>query len=227
MRGTSVTDFDDGVIRLLLVDSDRILCQGVKALAERHDDLVVVATAATARQAMEIARSERFDVLVTEVSMNGVTGPDLCRWVLEQSPHVRVLALSRDTSSRSIGEMFRAGASGYLLKKCGFEEFRQAVTSVAGGQMYLSPCIAGYVVDDFIRGEGGQCPGLQQLSQREREILHMVTDGLSTKQIAYKLDVTPRTVDAHRQRIMEKLDMNSVAELTKYAIREGLIPLEE
>jgi DNA-binding NarL/FixJ family response regulator len=161
-----------------------------------------------------------------DVSMPDLNGIEATRQILATHPETRVIALSIHSDRRFVLEMFKAGATGYLLKDCAFEELARAIRVVADGQAYLSPGIAGLVVGEFLRGLMTDGSVLTAgLTAREREVLQLTAEGKSTKEIAATLHVSVKTVETHRHQIMEKLHIGSVAELTKYAIREGLTSL--
>jgi DNA-binding NarL/FixJ family response regulator len=148
--------------------------------------------------------------------------------IIESLPDTKVVALSMHSDKRFVMGMLRAGASGYLLKDCASQELANAIAQVAAGKKYLSPEITGVVIDDFIQGgapEGGEAIA-SVLSAREREVLQLIAEGWSTKQIASHLYVSVKTIETHRRQIMKKLDLHTIADLTKYAIREGLTSIE-
>lgn len=210
-------------IRVVLADDHRIIREGLRALLEQEQDIQLVAEAETGREAVQLARKLTPHVLVMDLAMPDLNGIEATRQVVKESPQVKVLGLSMHTDKRFILGMLEAGASGYLLKDCAFEEFVNAVRSVAAGGMYLSPRIAGAVVRERLMPAAApvSTPG-GALTPREREIVQLIAEGRCTKEIADLLSVSVKTVETHRQHIMAKLNINSVAELTKFAIREGL-----
>ena len=211
-------------VRLLVADDHQILRSGlVKLLAD--EGFTVVAEADNGRDAIELAVRHRPDVAILDVTMPGINGVEAARRIRAEVPEVRVLALSMHADARFVTEMFQAGASGYLLKMCAFEELAGAVRTVAGGGEYVGAEIAGAA----LRQLAGRVPpeAADGLSDREREVLQMLAEGKSSKEIAFDLKLSTKTVDTHRRQVMEKLGFRSLAELTKYAIRQGLTPLEE
>jgi DNA-binding NarL/FixJ family response regulator len=167
-------------------------------------------------------------VVIIDIGLPGLNGIDATRQILEQLPRTRVIALSVHQEARYVTEMLKAGASGYLVKTCAFGELIQAIHAVLDNETYLSSKVAGSVVGQALgTGEGEQAAGgPNALSAREREVLQLLVEGRSSKEIAHCLNVTTRTVDLHRQNVMRKLDLFSVAELTKYAIRRGITSLD-
>ncbi len=211
---------------ILLVDDHKIMRQGLRSLLSGQPGMSVIAEAENGRKAVELAKETRPDIVIMDVTMPDMNGIEATHQVKVSVPTTKVIALSIHTDRRYVLQMFRAGASGYLLKDCAFEELTRAIRAVSNGQAYLSPGIAGTVVGEFLRGlESNGSAGGPSLSAREREVLQLLAEGRSTKEIASALKVSAKTVETHRRRVMIKLQMNSVAELTKYAIREGLTTL--
>ena len=215
------------MIRIMLADDHEIVRQGFRALVDKQPDMEVVAEAADGRTIVDLAVQQAPDVVVIDIGLPQLNGIDAARQILEQRPRIRVIALSVHQEARYVTEMLKAGASGYLVKTCAFDELIQAIHAVVAGEKYLSSKIAGSVVDKLIQPDSpGEPAPAAALSAREREVLQLVVEGKSSKEIAHALDVTTRTVDLHRQNIMKKLELYSVAELTKYAIREGITSLD-
>ena len=214
-------------IGILLVDDHAIIRQGLRSLLEKQPDLEVVAEAADGRKAIELVRELLPDIVIMDVTMPSLNGIEATRQICSTFPEVKVIALSIHSNRRFIGDMLQAGAAGYILKDSLFEELIRAIKAVTAGDRYLSPRITGVVVDDYIKhlSTSADSP-LATLTSREREVLQLVAEGRSTKQVALELHVSTKTIEANRRQIMEKLDLHSVAELTKYAIREGLTSLE-
>ena len=210
-------------IRVLLVDDQQITRQGLLALLERHDDLEVVAEAATGELAVQLAQQHRPDVVVMDVAMPGMNGIEATRQIIEALPRSKVIALSMHSDSQFVLEMLRAGAVGYLLKDCAQEDLVQAIRAVNAQLTFFSPSIADDVIAHYIHQHGiGQEAAAASLTPRELEVLRLLSEGLATKQIAGQLHVSVKTVESHRQHTMEKLNLRSLAELTKFAIRHGL-----
>lgn len=214
-------------IRVLIADDHTIMRAGLRSLLEKEDQIEVVAEAENGRRAVQLAVEHEPDVVVMDVSMPDLNGIEATSQVLESLPEAKVIALSMHTDKRFVMGMLRAGASGYLLKDCASQELANAIVSVASNKKYLSPDIAGVVIEDSLYGvqqEGETVSSL--LSAREREVLQLIAEGWSTKQIAAHLYVSVKTIETHRRQIMKKLDLHNIAELTKYAIREGLTSVE-
>jgi DNA-binding NarL/FixJ family response regulator len=213
--------------RVLLADDHMIMRQGLRSLLAGTTGLDVLGEAGDGRTAVQMALKLSPDVVVMDVGMPDLNGMEATRQIKAQAPGIKVIALSMHSDGRFIAGMFKAGASGYLLKDSAFEELARAVRTVAAGQTYLSPRIAGVVVEDYLRGKDGAAPtGVSLLTDREREVLQLIAEGRSTKETADLLHVSVKTVETHRGRIMARLGLHSVAELTKYAIREGLTSLD-
>jgi len=214
-------------IRILLADDHALIREGLRSLLEKQPDMEVVAEADEGRRAVELVRELSPDVVIMDVTMPRLGGIEATRQITGEFPAVKVIALSIHSRRRFVADMLSAGASGYILKECLFDELVQAIRAVSEGGRYLSPRITDVVVDDYVKrlSSGDESP-LRSLSGREREVLQLVAEGKSTKQISMELHVSTKTIEANRRQIMEKLDMQSVAELTKYAIREGLTSLE-
>jgi DNA-binding NarL/FixJ family response regulator len=214
-------------IRILLADDHKITREGLRSLLEKESDMKVVAEAEEGRTAVRLTRELVPHVVIMDVSMPDLNGMEAARQITGESPDVRIIALSMHSDALFVTEMLKSGASGYLLKDCAFEELARAIRTVVVGKTYLSPAISGVVVDDYLhRLAKSDFSGPQVLSSREREVLQLLAEGKSTKQIALKLHISAKTVETHRRQIMDKLDIHSVAELTKYAIRKGFTSLE-
>lgn len=211
-------------IRILLADDHRLLREGLAGLLAAEGDFVVVAEAGDGAEAVRLAGELRPDVAILDVTMPGMNGVEAARAISREHPEVRVLALSMHAESRFVTEMFQAGAAGYVLKMSEFDELAEAVRTVAAGGSHVSGQMAGEVIRDL----AGQVPDPVSgdgLSEREREVLRLLAEGRSSKETALTLHVSAKTIDSHRRQIMQKLGIGSVAELTKYAVRNGLTSL--
>jgi len=216
-------------IRVLIADDHKIMLAGLRSILEKQTDFEVVGEADNGRKAVQMAQGKKPDVVVMDVSMPDLNGIEATKQIIESLPETRVIALSMHSDKRFVMGMLRAGASGYLLKDCASQELANAIDQVARGKKYLSPEITGVVIDDFLLGRGSSeevATAASQLSPREREVLQLIAEGWSTKQIASHLYVSIKTIETHRRQIMKKLDLHSIADLTKYAIREGLTSIE-
>jgi DNA-binding NarL/FixJ family response regulator len=213
--------------RVLIVDDHRIMREGLRALLGKQGAYLVVGEAEDGRKAVELAARLRPDVVIMDLTMPGLNGIEATRQIVAANPGMKVIALSIHSDRRFVRQVFEAGATGYLLKEGAFEELARAIHTVADGRAFVSPGIAGVLIDDLVRRMAGkETPaGVRALSGREKEVLQLLAEGKSTKEIAAILQVGGKTVETHRRQIMLKLQLDSIAELTKYAIREGLTSL--
>jgi DNA-binding NarL/FixJ family response regulator len=214
-------------IKILLADDHKIFRSGLHELLEQVPLLEVVGEAGNGRTATQLCAKLSPDVVIMDISMPDLNGIEATRLIARDSPKTKVIILSIHKDQRYVAEVFKAGASAYLLKDCDFHELISAIRAVSDGGTFLSPQIATVVRDGYIQGLlNAEDSSSSPLTLREREVLQLVAEGRSTKEIAFSFSVSIKTIEAHRKRIMEKLDIHSVAELTKYAIREGLTSLE-
>jgi DNA-binding NarL/FixJ family response regulator len=214
-------------IKIILADDHTIVRHGLSKLLQQEKDMEVIAQAKDGHSTVELVKEMSPDIVVMDIGMPDLNGIDATRQIRSESPKVKVIGLSMHSGRRFVAEMLKAGASGYLLKDCAVEELTVAIKTVMAGKTYLSPDIANVVVENYVRHpseKGGSV--FSVLSEREREVLQLMAEGKTTKQIAKRLHVSPKTVEGHRIRIMNKLDIDSVAQLTKYAIQEGLTSTE-
>lgn len=210
-------------IRILLVDDHTLVRHGLDHSIQQEMDMEVVGQAADGRSAIKEVEGLRPDVVVMDVSMSDLNGIEATRIIADQYPESKVLALSMHARKKFVHEMFKAGAKGYLLKDCEYEELAQAIRAVAQGKTYVSPMIADVVVERYLAPETEmETTVFSLLTPREREVLQQLAEGNTTKEIGKHLFISPKTVEVHRLNIMEKLHMDNVAQLTKYAIQEGL-----
>ena len=213
--------------RILLVDDHKIMREGLRGLLERRDDFEVVAEAETGRRALELAKKLRPDIVIMDILMPDMNGIDATAQIMDEVSGIKIIALSMHSDKRYVLKMLRAGAQGYLRKDCASEELTTAIQTVLSDQIYISPQLRGFEVTGPIQKSvfvNSLTSAL--LSPKEREVLQLIAEGNSTKQVAMHLGIAEKTVEKHRQRIIEKLDIHSIAELTKYAIREGLTSAE-
>lgn len=211
--------------RVLLADDHKILRQGLRTLLEQEKDIQVVGEADNGRLSVELTGELAPDVVIMDVAMPDLNGIDATRRITEADPRTRVLALSMHSDGRYVRGMLQAGARGYILKDCAAEELTHAIRTVMAGQVYVSPGVTGTIVNDYVR----QLTAADQpatLTRREREVLQLLAEGGSTANIAAGLHLSVKTIETHRKRIMDKLDLRSIAELTKYAIREGITTVD-
>jgi len=208
--------------RIIIADDHKIVREGLRSLLEKELAMEVLASADNGRKAVQLAKELRPDLVIIDITMPDLNGIEATKQLLRDTPGLKVIALSMHSDKKYVGEMLRAGASAYLLKDCAVDELERAIQVVRSGRVYISPDVAGVVVE----GMSQTSQPVSQLTIKEREVLQLLAEGHSTKEIAHRLNVSAATIDTHRQHIMEKLNLYSVAELTKYAIREGLTSLE-
>jgi DNA-binding NarL/FixJ family response regulator len=214
-------------VRIILADDHKIMREGLRALLAKQKEIEVIAEADSGRGVIELCSQLHPDVVVIDISMPDLNGIDAARQITRQAPDIKVIALSMHSDKKYVKEMLAAGASGYLLKDAAFEELGMAIATVLKNKTYLSPQITDTVVKDYINENVPQNSiASTALSAREREVLQLIAEGKSTRDIAAQLYVSVKTVETHRKQIMDKLGLNSIAELTKYAIREGLTSVE-
>jgi len=214
--------------RVLIADDHEMMREGLKSLFQNEEHLQVVAEADNGEDTIRLAASSGVHLVIMDVSMPDLNGIEATRHIIAQNPNTDVIALSGYSNKEYVREMLSAGASAYVLKKRAYEELLRAVEEVRKGKKYLSPDIARGVVDDYVELSSSytENPAFVVLTDREREVLQQLAEGKSTKDMAENLGVSVKTIETHRRNIMEKLDLHSVAELTKYAIREGVTSLE-
>ena len=207
-------------IRILLADDHAVVRQGFKMILGAEADMEIVGEAGNGREALELAEKWKPDVVVMDVAMPELNGIEATRRMMGSLPHTRVIALSMHKDSVFVREGLRAGARGYLLKDSGASDLVSAVRAVANGEGYLSPAVSNAVLDDYRKHVTNP---IDLLSSREREVLQMLAEGKTNKEIAGVLNLSVYTVDAHRGHIMEKLNLHSINDLVRFAVRNGLI----
>lgn len=209
-------------IKLVLADDHEIVLEGLGALLEKQGYLGIVAKVTDGLEAVHAVQRQKPDLVIMDVTMKGMNGIEATRRIKKGSPGTRVLCLSMHAAEQFVAGVLDAGASGYLLKDCAFEELHRAIAAVMGGDVYLSPAIAKVALTGMRHSELGDDASLKLLTGREREVLQLTAEGVSTKNIAERMHVSVKTVATHRERAMSKLNLKSIADVTKYAIREGL-----
>jgi DNA-binding NarL/FixJ family response regulator len=214
-------------IKIILADDHKILREGLKALIVKAPGMDVVAEAKDGKTAVRLVDKFSPDVTIMDISMPDLNGIEATNQIIAKNPDAKVIALSIHSDKRFVSNMLKAGAKGYLLKGCAFEELVKAIQTVLAGRVYLSPGIDQVVVSDYIqritKPQGSTSP---ELTSREREIIQLIAEGRSTKNIAGHLHLSVKTIETHRHQAMDKLEIKSVAGLTKYAIREGLTSID-
>ncbi len=214
-------------IKIILADDHKVLREGLRTLLEKEQDLQIVAEAGDGRTTVKLVHKLSPHLVIMDNIMPDLNGIEATRQILRKNPHVKVIALSMHSNRRFVIEMLKAGASGYMLKDCAFEELITAIRSVLKGELYLSPKIASAVLKDYVHKlPKDKSSVFLTLTNREREVLQLIAEGETTKEIAHHLCVSVKTIETHRQQIMNKLEIHTIAGLTKCAIREGLTSLE-
>lgn len=214
-------------MRILIADDHGIVREGLKSLIEHQSDMEVIAEAEDGRAAVELAKELCPDVVVMDISMPALNGMEATRLILQENKNIKVIALSMHSDKHIVMEALEAGASAYILKSYLFDELIRALEKVTQDGYYLSPRITNVVIDDYVcKTRKSESTVKPKLTSRERQITQLVAEGKTIKEIARILHISSKTADANRRQIMSKLNMSSVAELTKYAVREGLTSLE-
>jgi DNA-binding NarL/FixJ family response regulator len=212
-------------INILLADGRKLFREGLSLLLEKHEDLRVIGEAEDGRDVCKLVRALSAHVVIVNLTPPLSGGTELIRSIVRADAEVRVIALTLSPAATAVREILEAGALGCLTKECAAAELVAAIRTVMPGKVYLSPRLVDQVVSGYVRSPGEAGPQ-RSLAPREREVLRRIAGGQTTKGIAYALGVSAKTVETHRRRIMEKLGMHSVAELTKYAVLQGVTPLE-
>ncbi|HTK82744.1 MAG TPA: response regulator transcription factor [Bacteroidota bacterium] len=214
--------------RVIVADDHRILREGIRTLLLKHKDMAVVAEADNGRETVRLARELSPHVVIMDITMPGMNGMEATRQILAEQPEIKIIALSMHSDKRFVASMLNAGASGYLRKDCAADELIVAIGTVMRGEIHLSPKLIGVVAKDLakVNSEGAEESDSVRLTSRENEVLQLLVEGKSTKQMAEILNISGKTIEKYRKSIMEKVNVRSLSELTKYAVREGITPLE-
>ena len=211
-------------IKILLADDHKIMRDGMTLLMQREGDLKVVAEANNGEEAVELALKTRPDVILMDINMPGMDGIEATTRILTELPSAKVIALTSHTEGKMVQEMFRAGALAFLGKNCSNQEILNAVRSVMDEKYYISEEMTGKVIEDFVLQHIPQIAEIsEKLTNREKEVLRLIAEGYSTKKIADTLNLSSKTVGAHRENLMKKLDLHNVSALTALAMEKGLI----
>jgi len=213
-------------IKILLAFKQINMREGLRSLLEKYDEFDVAAEADSGESTVALAGEYKPDVVVMDMAMPDLNGSEATRRIIAQAPGAKVIALTMNLERRSAVEMLKAGTSGYMLKKTAFEELVDAIHEVIAGNTYLSPPVLSMVIGEYVHKElSSETSLFSILTLREREVLKLVAEGRSTPQIAAGMGISTKTVDTHRQHVMDKLNIRGIADLTRYAIREGITPL--
>ncbi len=213
-------------IRAVLAEDHRLVRAGLRARLATMSDIEVVGEADDGRRALELVALHHPTIVLMDISMPSLDGLETTRRIAKEHPDVRVIMLSMHADDRLVAQALRAGAKGYLLKEAVPRELELALAAVARGEIYLSPTISKRVIEDYLSHARGEASPREHLSPRQREILQLIAEGRSTKQIAALLATSVKTVETHRAVLMEKLDIHDIAGLVRYAVRHGLVSTE-
>jgi DNA-binding NarL/FixJ family response regulator len=214
-------------VRVLLADDHTLVRAGIRALLPSIEGVEVVAESGDGREALELIARHRPDVALLDIAMPGMNGLEIAKRITRESPRTRVVILSMHADPSYVQQALRAGAAGYLLKGAAVSELPLALRSVMLGETYLTPKVSKHVVDGFLREGEGEPGPLHGLTKRQCEILQLIAEGHPTKEIATILDVSIKTVETHRARLMDRLDIHDVPGLVRFAIRAGLVSSDE
>ena len=214
-------------IRILLADDHHLVRAGIRALLNGLPGIEVVAETGDGREAIELVRTHQPNLVLMDITMDGMNGLDATALLLKEFPQLRVIILSMHANEEYVRQALQAGAAAYLLKDAATAELELAVRAVAQGQTYLSPAISRLVVDEYLSGQNEAASGpLTQLTPRQREVLQLIAEGKTTKQTAALLEVSVKTVETHRAQLMERLDIHDVPGLVRYAVRHGMVHID-
>lgn len=210
-------------IRVVLADDHALVRAGIRALLERLPGIDVVAEADNGRQALELIKTSAPNLVLLDISMAGLGGLEALPRIVKDFPSVKVLILSGHANEEYVLRALRCGAAGYMLKEAAAEELELAIKAVAQGKTYLSPSVSRTVVESYLQRAAGEEGPVEELTARQREVLQMIAEGKNTKEIAATLEISVKTVEAHRLQLMARLNIHDVAGLVRYAIRSGLV----
>jgi DNA-binding NarL/FixJ family response regulator len=210
-------------IRILLVEDHQVMREALHSLLDANGEFVVVSEASNGREALALARKAAPDVVVMDINLPELNGIDATRQIMAYLPQVKIIGLSVHMKGLMVSEMLKAGAAGYVPKTSAAQELLTAIRTVMTGKIYVSPEVLGDVMEARTRAASGEESAFAKLTEREREVLQLLAEGHSTKEIADTLHLSAPTIHTHRQHIMQKLDARSIADLVRYAIREGIV----
>ncbi len=214
------------MIRLILVDDHKIMRDGLQTILNGSNEFEIVGVADNGRSAVSLARQKKPDIVIMDVCMPGLNGIEATRQIVEENPEIKIITLTMLSTKNSVDEAFKAGVSGYLLKDCDYDELITAIKAVFMGKNYLSPSITNMVLRDYVQllRETPETES-DSLTSREKEVLQLIAEEHSTTDIAKIMNLSPKTVESHRLKLMRKLNVNSIAGLTKVAIKLGMTPI--
>jgi len=213
-------------VRILLVEDHRIVREGLRCLLESQDGFEIVGEAEDGRAAIDMAKQCQPDIILMDIGMPNMNGIEATRLIRKDSPDIKVIAVSAHSERRTVQEMFRAGAISYVTKGNSSSELFKSIHDAVKGKTYLAPNITGVVVRNYVASVTGETGGGPDLTPREREVLQLLTEGLSAKETGHRLTISVKTVESHRRNLMAKTGFYNIVELTKYALREGITFLE-
>lgn len=214
-------------IKILLADDHKIFREGIHSLLDKEPDMEVVAGADNGKETVRLAQELNPDVVVMDITMPDLNGIEATHQIKKKVPDVKVLCLSMHSDRKFVLEMFRAGASAYLLKNCAFKELTRAIHTVVANQFYVSPEITHIIIDESLANQTAVTSSIRSvLTAKELQVLQLIAEGHNIKEIALFLNKSAKTIETHRRRIMKKLNIHNVAGLIKYAISEGLTSLD-
>ena len=211
------------IIQVFLVDDHVLVRAGIRTLLEKIPNVKVVAEAASGREALEMVKTELPDLVLLDIAMADLNGLEALSRIAKDFPDVKVMILSAHANEEYVIRALRSGAAGYMLKDAAMAELELAVSSVRGGKIYLSPSISRTAIDSYLERMGDVVSPLEQLTSRQREILQLIGEGQNTKEIAFNLEISIKTVESHRLQLMERLRIHDVPGLVRFAIRTGLV----
>ncbi len=215
-------------IRVILAEDHTIVRKGLRSLLEGEEDIEVIGEAGDGKEAITLVEQKKPDIVVMDIGMPELNGLEATRRIRKKFPETKVLILTMHTNEEYVFEILRAGASGYIIKKAAPTELVSALRAVKRGESFLSPAISKKVIDEYLQraGEAKRRGAFELLTDREREVLQLIAEGNSTRGIAGRLFISTKTVETHRSNLMEKLDLHGTADLTRYAIRMGIVDPE-
>ena len=213
-------------VRVLLADDHALVRAGLRELLQKLPDVEVVAEAGDGREALALVKTALPNLVLLDITMKGLTGLEAAERIVKDFPGVKVVMLSMHANEEYVLRSLRAGVSGYIIKDAAIVELELAIKAVAAGETYLSPTISRSVIENYLNRTGDKSSPLEQLTPRQREILQLIAEGQSTKEIAFTLKLSVKTVETHRAQLMERLEIYDVAGLVRYAMRVGLITPE-